>query len=154
VPRSAFRPNEVSSGGVVVRPSGDDYQVCLISDGNYWGLPKGNVEPGESPEQTALREIAEETGLPIESLTVLGELPPSEYVYRRRDSGRLIFKRVHHYLVGAPQDAELHPDPAEIAEAEWLSFDEAMQRVSFKDTHAALREARRLLAAGALQRAR
>jgi 8-oxo-dGTP pyrophosphatase MutT (NUDIX family) len=112
------------------------------------------VEPGESPEQTALREIAEETGLPIESLTVLGELPPSEYVYRRRDSGRLIFKRVHHYLVGVPADAELHPDPAEIAEAEWLSFDEATQRVSFRNTHAALREARRLLAAGALQRAR
>jgi 8-oxo-dGTP pyrophosphatase MutT (NUDIX family) len=154
VPRSAFRPNEVSSGGVVVRPDGNDYQVCLISDGKYWGLPKGNVEPGESPEQTALREIAEETGLPIASLAVLGELPPSEYVYRRRDSGRLIFKRVHHYLVGAPPDAELHPDPAEVAEAEWLSFDEAMQRVSFRDTQAALREARRLLAAGAVQRAR
>jgi 8-oxo-dGTP pyrophosphatase MutT (NUDIX family) len=139
---------------VVVRPHGDDYQACLISDGKYWGLPKGNVEPGESPEQTALREIAEETGLPIESLTVLGELPPSEYVYRRRDSGRLIFKRVHQYLVGSPPDAELHPDPAEIAEADWLSLDEAMQRVSFRDTQAALREARRLLAAGALQRAR
>jgi 8-oxo-dGTP pyrophosphatase MutT (NUDIX family) len=137
-----------------VRPSGDGYQVCLVSDGKYWGLPKGNVEPGESPEQTALREIAEETGLAIESLTVLGELPASEYVYRRRDGGRLIFKRVHHYLVGAPPDAELHPDPAEIAEAEWVSFDEAMQRVSFRDTQAALREALRLLAAGALQHAR
>jgi 8-oxo-dGTP pyrophosphatase MutT (NUDIX family) len=144
----------VSSGGVVVRPNRDDYQVCLINDGRYWGLPKGNVEPGESPQQTALREIAEETGLRIESLSVIGELPPSEYVYRRRDSGRLIFKRVHHYLVSAPPNAELHPDPAEIAEAEWVSFDEALQRASFRDTHAALREAQRLLAAGAMQHAR
>jgi 8-oxo-dGTP pyrophosphatase MutT (NUDIX family) len=85
---------------------------------------------------------------------VIGELPASEYVYRRRDTGRLIFKRVHHYLVSAAPDADLHPDPAEVAEAEWVSFEEAQRRASFRDTHAALREAERLLADGALQHAR
>jgi 8-oxo-dGTP pyrophosphatase MutT (NUDIX family) len=138
-------PNEISAGGVVVRPSGGGYEVCLISDGHYWGLPKGIIEPGEQPEEAALREIAEETGLPRESLTLRGALPSSDYVYRRRDTGRLIFKRVHHFLVEAPADAELHPDPAEIADAAWLSFADALRRVSFRDTTAALREAERLV---------
>ena len=147
VARHAFRPNEVSAGGVVVRPSDGGYEVCLVSDGRYWGLPKGLVEPGETPEQTALREVSEETGLAIESLTVHGELPPSEYVYRTRADGRLIFKRVHHFLMKAPAGATLHPDPAEIADAAWLRVSDALRRLSFRNTRAALHEAERLLGA-------
>jgi 8-oxo-dGTP pyrophosphatase MutT (NUDIX family) len=145
VPPRPFRPNEISAGGVVVRPSGSGYEVCLISDGHHWGLPKGIVEPGETPEDAALREISEETGIALDELMLRAPLPPSEYTYRRRDTGRLIFKRVHHFLVEAPAGAELHPDPAEIADAGWLSFPDALQRVSFRDTIAALREAERLL---------
>ena len=144
------RPNEVSAGGVVVRPAGAGHEVCLINDGRYWGLPKGNVEPGETPAEAALREISEETGLARSGLAIAGELPASDYVYRRRDSGRLIFKRVHQYLVSAPGGAELHPQESEIADAAWLSFDDAVRRASFDDTRAALREARRLLQSGAL----
>jgi 8-oxo-dGTP pyrophosphatase MutT (NUDIX family) len=145
VARRAFRPNEVSAGGVVVRRTAGGYQVCLISDGRYWGLPKGIVEPGETPGEAALREISEETGLPRTALTLLGQLPQSEYTYRRRDTGRLIFKRVHQFLVEAPDGAELHPDPSEIADAEWLRFADATERASFRDTAVALREAERML---------
>jgi 8-oxo-dGTP pyrophosphatase MutT (NUDIX family) len=150
VPARPFRPNEISSGGVVVRPVDGRYEVCLISDGRHWGLPKGNVEAGESPEQAALREIAEETGLIETQLRVRGPLPASEYVYRR--DGRLVFKRVHHFLVQAPAGAELIPDPAEIAAAAWLDFAEAKARASFKDTAAALDAARSLLEDGAAPR--
>jgi 8-oxo-(d)GTP phosphatase len=144
--RRPFRPNEISAGGVVVRPGSAGYEVCLISDGRYWGLPKGIVETGETPERAALREIAEETGIPLHDLRLRGALPASEYVYRRRDTGSLIFKRVHFFLVDAPAGAVLHPDPAEIADAGWLSFDEAATRASFQDTVRALDAAREQLA--------
>jgi 8-oxo-dGTP pyrophosphatase MutT (NUDIX family) len=146
MPRRSFRPTEVSAGGVVVRRGTHGVEVCLINDGRYWGLPKGNVEPGERAEDTALREIAEETGLHRATLQVRASLPTSEYVYRR--GGRLIFKRVHHFLVEAAGPADLKPDPGEVTEAAWLSFDDALARVTFRDTVLALREARSIVDAG------
>jgi len=145
MPRRPMRPNEISSGGVVVRPTSDGYEVCLVSDGQHWGFPKGHVEPGETPEAAALREISEETGIPLESLVLRAPLPPSEYVYRRPNHGALVFKRVHHFVVEAPADAALHPDPAEITEAAWLGFDDAKARLSFRNSIAILDAARSLL---------
>jgi bis(5'-nucleosidyl)-tetraphosphatase len=144
VPRP-FNPNEVSAGGVVVRRAADGHEVCLIDDGRYWGLPKGNVAPGESPEAAALREIEEEVGLDARRLRILTSLPASEYVYRR--GGRLIFKRVHHFLVEAPAGAPVHADEHEVVQAEWLRFAAAVERASFRDTVRALEEAQRVLQA-------
>jgi len=145
VPGRQFRPNEVSSGGVVVRASdGGGYEVCLVSDGRYWGLPKGNVERREAPPEAALREIAEETGISRQGLGVVAPLPASDYVYRR--DGRTIFKRVHWFLVTAPAGSELVPQPEEIDEAAWLSFADAKERASHPDTVKALDEAERILA--------
>ncbi len=147
MPRRPMRPNEISSGGIVFRRSAEGVEVCLVNDGRYWGFPKGLIEPGETPEVAALREISEETGLVREVLLLKAALPLTEYVYRRRDSGSLIFKRVHHFLVEAPAGAELHPDPAEIAEAAWLGLGEARRRLSFKNTYPIIDAARDLLAA-------
>ena len=145
VPHRPMRPNEISSGGVVVRRASGGYEVCLVSDGHYWGFPKGHVEPGETPEAAAMREISEETGIPLESLVLRAPLPPSEYVYRRPNHGALVFKRVHHFIVEAPAGAELHPDPAEIVDAVWLGFDEARARLSFKSPVSVLDAARSVL---------
>lgn len=123
-------------------------EVVLVSDGRYWGLPKGNLEAGETPEDAALREVSEETGIRRDTLSVVAELAPSDYVYRRRDTGRLVFKRVHQYLMTAPADAELHRQESEIADAGWLTFDAALGRASFDDTKRALQEAERLLRSG------
>ena len=109
MPRRPMRPNEISSGGVVVRASPEGYEVCLVSDGKYWGFPKGHVEPGETPEAAAMREISEETGIPLESLVLRAPLPPSEYVYRRPNRGALVFKRVHHFIVEAPEGTIARP---------------------------------------------
>jgi 8-oxo-dGTP pyrophosphatase MutT (NUDIX family) len=107
-------------------------------------LPKGHVEAGESAQQAAIREISEECGLLPGSLTIVAELPPSEYVYRR--GGTLKFKLVHHFLITTAAGAALTPQPAEIDEAEWLTLDEAMARASFADTRTALDAARMELA--------
>jgi 8-oxo-dGTP pyrophosphatase MutT (NUDIX family) len=148
MPRRPLRPNEISAGGVVVRPSETGREVCVVSDGRYWGFPKGMIESGETPDEAALREISEETGITRSALTLGAPLPSSDYVYRRRDSDTLIFKRVHYFLVEAPADTVLRPDPAEIAEAAWLGFDDAKARLSFRNTIAILDAARQHLAAG------
>src|SRR5437660_12141961 len=79
------RYDEVSAGAVVVRRQGDGHDVCLIRVGDAWSLPKGNIDAGETPEAAALREVAEETGLPVAQLHILGPLPSAEYAYRRRE---------------------------------------------------------------------
>jgi 8-oxo-dGTP pyrophosphatase MutT (NUDIX family) len=139
------RPDEISAGGVLARPSNRGWEVCMVRAGRYWAFPKGHVEPGEGPEQAALREISEECGLPRQSLSITALLPESKYVYRR--AGRLIFKRVHHFLVTAPAGVEITPQVSEIDEAEWLTIDAAIERASFADTRTALAAARVALAA-------
>jgi len=116
----------------------------MVRAGRYWGFPKGHVEAGESAEQAALREISEECGVPLGSLSLNARLPSSEYAYRR--AGRLIFKLVHHFLVIAPAGSKLTPQAAEIDEAGWLTFDQASARASFADTRIALAAARDKLA--------
>ena len=128
MPRRPLRPNEISAGGVVVRRAAGGHEVCLVSDGRHWGFPKGLIEPGESPEAAALREISEETGIARDSLSLLATLPSSEYAYRRYDTHALVFKLVHHFLVEAPSGAALPPDPAEITEAAWLGLADARSR--------------------------
>jgi 8-oxo-dGTP pyrophosphatase MutT (NUDIX family) len=139
----ARSPNEISSGGVLARPGGDGWEFCLVLAGRYWGLPKGHVEAGETPQQAALREISEECGIPLTGLRIVAALPASEYVYRRL--GRLIFKLVHHFLVVTAPATELVPQASEIDEAAWLTYEQAVARASFADTRTALAAARSLL---------
>lgn len=148
VARRRFLPNEVSAGGVVVRPAAHGPEVVLVSDGRYWGLPKGVLERGETPQDAALREVSEETGIARAALAIVAELPASEYVYRRHDTGRLVFKRVHQFLMSAPANAQLHRQESEIAGADWLGLDAAQQRATFEDTKRALREVQQMLDAG------
>ncbi len=137
------RANEVSAGGVLARPSERGWEVCLVRAGRYWGLPKGHVEAGETPQQAALREVAEECCVAPECLAIIAELPPSEYVYRRE--GRLIFKLVHQFLVTTAAGTGVAPQAGEIDEAQWMSLDEAAARASFADTRTALSAAREVL---------
>ncbi len=121
-------------------------EVCLIRVGTAWSLPKGHLDHGETPEQAALREVVEETGLPAGALTAGQALPASEYAYRRRESGRLVFKRVDHFLVELTQpEARLVPQAAEVDEVAWVPLEEAGKRVAYRDLRAALAEAVRLL---------
>ena len=138
-------PNEISAGGVLARRATDGWEVCLVRAGRHWGLPKGHVEPGETPVQAAIREISEECGLTPTALSVVAELPSAEYVYRR--AGRLRFKLVHHFLVIAPPGSALVPQPGEIDEAAWLTLDGAIRQASYPATRTVLEAARPSLGA-------
>jgi 8-oxo-dGTP pyrophosphatase MutT (NUDIX family) len=112
---------EISAGGVVYRYREGRLEVQLIQD-RYGkiSLPKGKMEPGETIEQTALREIVEETGIVGRIVNVLEVI---KYAYTHQVHG-VIDKEVHYYLVEAV-GGELQAQVEEIRGVEWCTPDEA-----------------------------
>jgi 8-oxo-dGTP pyrophosphatase MutT (NUDIX family) len=113
---------EFSAGGVLVRRLRGDWHVAAIRPGGkpegVWALPKGRIDPGESGEATALREVREETGARGRSLGKLGDV---RYVYTW--DGERIFKVVSFYLLRYSRGrlGELPPETAhEVDEVRWL----------------------------------
>ncbi|TLS50326.1 NUDIX domain-containing protein [Paenibacillus antri] len=106
---------EISAGGVVYRKIGGKLQIQLIQDRyGRTSLPKGKMEPGETVEQTALREILEETGIRGD---IRGPLALIQYQYKHPEKG-MIDKEVHYYLVEA-SGGELMPQIEEIRGVAW-----------------------------------
>jgi 8-oxo-dGTP pyrophosphatase MutT (NUDIX family) len=124
---------EFSAGGVVVR--GDDVVVIVptrrAADGSrVLALPKGHVDPGETPIEAATREVREETGIVAAPVRELGE---SRYWYRR--DGRTIAKAVAFFLFDFVEgDIADHDD--EVEEVRWIPLADAQSALS----HAAERE--------------
>ena len=146
---STFETKEqVSAGGVVFRRRGASAEVALISVGEQgrWQLPKGLVGRGESPEEAALREVEEETGLACE---VEAELERVEYWYFSKGGARRVrfHKFVHFYLMRyVSGDVSGHDD--EVNEARWVGVEDAEGMLAFKGEKRALAEARERLASG------
>jgi len=126
----------VSAGGVVFRRTPDGPQFALIKANGHWGFPKGNIEKDETPELTALREISEEIGLPLNRLRIVGRLPLVKYAFRW--DGVLVFKTVHNYLVLLNGEAALNPQLSEVEEAQWFSPSGARRAISFKNSRETL----------------
>jgi 8-oxo-dGTP pyrophosphatase MutT (NUDIX family) len=119
---------ERSAGGVVLR--GDEVIVIVPTRRGAQGqrvlaLPKGHVDPGETPDQTALREVREETGVEAELVQKLGDV---RYFYQR--GGKRIFKRVTFYLF-AYRDGSLDDHDDEVEEARWMPLAEAVEALSY-----------------------
>ncbi len=113
------RYRETSAGGVVVRDIDGSPAAALIgrldrSGRLRWSLPKGHVEPGETTEQTAVREVAEETGITGRIAAALGSVS-----YTFTTANRRVYKRVHHYLLVA-ESGELSDADVEVTEVAWV----------------------------------
>jgi 8-oxo-dGTP diphosphatase len=115
-----------ASGGVVWRRSGDGpIEVVVVHRPRYddWSLPKGKLDPGESWEEAALREVEEEVGLRCR----LGEeLPPVGY---RDNKGRA--KAVRYWLMEAEDDGAPFTPNAEVDEMRWVDVEEAAALLSY-----------------------
>lgn len=95
-----------------------------------WALPKGNLDPGEEPAETALREVFEETGVEGRIVEKLGDV---KYTYTRR-GGMRVFKIVSFYLLRAGRGRLGAIEEAmqiEVAEARWLPLDEAPRLLAY-----------------------
>ena len=125
---------EVSYGGVVVRV---DEMVVIVPRGRrrVLGLPKGGPMEGETPEQTAAREVREETGITARVRERLGQV---DYTYRR--GGRNIAKTVHFYLcLFEAGDTADHDH--EVDDARWMPLREARRRLSYPGERAMVERA-------------
>jgi 8-oxo-dGTP pyrophosphatase MutT (NUDIX family) len=129
---------EFSAGGVLVRRLGGRWMVAAIrpagKPAGLWALPKGRIDDGESGEETALREVAEETGAHGRSLGKLGDV---KYVFTwppKPAQGERIFKVVSFFLVRY-QGGRLGDVPEEfrheVAEARWLPLEDAPRLLAY-----------------------
>lgn len=127
-PPSALR-RETSYGGVVLRPSpeaeGFDLLTIVPRGTRVTGLPKGGANPGESPDQTAAREVREETGTTVTVLERLGEV---SYWYRRH--GRRIHKTVHFFLCDYVSGDIVDHDH-EVDAVRWIPLADAPRRLTY-----------------------
>ncbi len=92
-----------------------------------WSLPKGHIELGETAEQTAIREVAEETGIQGSVLAALGSID-----YWFVTEGRRVHKTVHHYLMRF-SGGQLSDDDVEVAEVAWVPIGELPSRLAYAD---------------------
>jgi 8-oxo-dGTP pyrophosphatase MutT (NUDIX family) len=150
-PRRSGRPlptvEETSAGGLVVDRGEGAARAAVIARLNRagkveWCLPKGHLELGETPEQAAVREIEEETGIRGRVVRPLGTIE-----YRFSAEGRRVHKLVHHYLLealGGTLTIEGDPDQ-EAIDVAWVPLQQLGELLTFPNERRIAREATALL---------
>ncbi|HEV8671132.1 MAG TPA: NUDIX hydrolase [Candidatus Limnocylindria bacterium] len=128
-PRRPARVRTASAaGGVVMRGAGDDAEVVLAgrtSDGT-WVFPKGTPDPGESIEETALREVREETGLDVSIVVPIGVVD-----YWFAVPGERVHKFVHFFLMRAV-GGDVSRHDREYDDVRWVAVRDARRTLSFE----------------------
>jgi len=140
--------NEVSAGGIAIRiEDGVAYAACIGRRNRAgrleWCLPKGHLEGGETPEEAAVREVAEETGITAEVIQPLGTI---DYWFTGDD--RRVHKVVHHFLLEAKGgDITSANDPdQEAEEARWIAVTNLVRELAFPNERKMAQAATALLA--------
>jgi len=155
---------EISAGGVVVRRTSGTWEIAVIeprrdpapakssvktkSQSPLLALPKGLVDAGEKPDQTAVREVQEETGITASVVTKLTDI---KYFYVRSwgDKQR-VFKIVSFYLLryGSGQINDIASDMRiEVQRALWLPLEQAFDKLSYRSERDVVRRAQEYLSA-------
>ncbi len=113
--------DEIQAAGGIVRS--DDNRFAVVHRPRYddWSLPKGKLDPGETFEEAALREVWEETGLRCE---LVRELPPVHYTVRERP------KIVRYWLMSVVSDPGFEPND-EVDELRWLAPHDALDLLTY-----------------------
>jgi len=138
-----------SAGGIVIRHESGRVWLVVGSrrrdrDGWTWTLPKGTPKPGETREETALREVTEETGLVVR---ITGPLDSIEYWFVQ--SGQRIHKTVHYFLM-EPIGGDLAGHDHEFEQVRWVSFTEAGRMLTFETERALVARAAELVGASSV----
>jgi 8-oxo-dGTP pyrophosphatase MutT (NUDIX family) len=129
-------PREISAGVVLFRRAPEPYYLLLHYESGHWDFPKGHIEPGEDAQQTARRELKEETGISEVSF-IDGYKQTLRYFFRQKGIG--IFKIVIYFLAETDQP-EVSLSHEHIG-FDWLPYDLAMSRLTFKNSQDLLAKA-------------
>jgi len=134
---------QVSSGGVIFRKNDDSVEIALIAvkDGKVWCLPKGIINKGEEPDETAIREVSEETGLKGRVIEKLGEI---NYWYYLKEEEAKCRKTVHFYLLEY-EGGDISKHDWEVDKAAWFQIDDALKIASHKNERDIIEKAREVL---------
>ena len=130
----AKRVDEVSAGGLVIDATGKmglligRYDLKdLTGKRILWSLPKGHIEEGETPEQAAIREVAEETGITSSITKSLGVID-----FWFMAGGKRIHKTVHHFMF-TEVGGTLLAQESEVDEVSWFPLSEIVERLAYPD---------------------
>lgn len=128
-----------SAGGLVVHGS----RVLLISTqkGRRWQLPKGHIEEGETPEQAAVREVREETGV---NGRIVAPLPGVEYWFMDKGPCR-IHKKVDYFLLEYVSGNAADFDADEVSGTGWFCWETGISRLTFENERKVVRRAWEIL---------
>ena len=135
---------ERSAGAAIFRDNSQDFSSPLFlvvkSGFGHWDIPKGNIEKGEATLDTVRREVAEETG--IADLVFMPDFKETiHYIYRRDE--QLVTKWVAYFLaLTSQEEIKLSFEHQDFA---WLPFEEALERLTFKNTKSILLKAENYL---------
>ena len=139
--------DQVSAGGVVFRRQDSIVEVAIVSvkPKLRWQLPKGIVDPGETPQVTAVREVREEAGVETDMIKLIETI---EYWYRSVKNGKPVrfHKFVHFYLLEY-KGGDVSNHDHEVEEARWVSFEEAIEMLEFKSEREVAEKAREMIEA-------
>lgn len=137
-----------SAGGVVFRQDDGQASILLLKhESGRWMLPKGTIERGETPEEVALREVREETG--ISRVRVVADLGEERYHFFWRAEDTFYDKTVRYFLLEFLGGEEAAPQTEEgFIATEWVPLGTALERIRYKETREVVRRAKEYLETG------
>lgn len=123
-------PKKVKAGGgVVFRLINHSPEVLLIHRRGVWDLPKGKLDPGETIEHCAAREVAEETGVGFPM--ILGDL--GETIHYYKEMGQQIEKHTFWYAMVTAVEQAVPQEEEQIKQVEWVPLEEALENVGYEN---------------------
>lgn len=132
----------ISAGVIPYCRDGNTTKFLLIqhdTHDQHWAFPKGHQEPGETLAQTAIRELAEETGI-TDCILVTDTQFTESYSYLFKPKNIIIHKTVHYFLGQVPEQ-DVTVQAGEVLDYQWLPYKEALETITFDNARQVLTEA-------------
>lgn len=136
---------QTSAGGAALRRIKDDLCVALISTGNppRWQLPKGLVDKGETPEQAAIREVREESGITSRIDQLIDKV---EYWYQsKRGHERIRYHKYVYFYLMWYESGQVTDHDSEVTDAKWVEVNKAISLLAFRSEQGIVQRAAELI---------